>query len=315
VYDTAAPTGPAAREGAQGASSSSDDQKAEQKAERELAEREIENGASTLTRKERKRVGEYSRLTALTVFSIIRAEGEEELRRPASSLWWSGIAAGIGISTSVFAQAVLYGALEGHEHRWLLSSIGYAVGFVLVILSRLQLFTENTLSVVLPMLSAPSWGKLGLSARLWAIVLGANFIGTFLTAFFVITLTATGEGGHEGHVAAMLEVSRHAAQSSGLTALVKGIPAGFFIAALVWMLPSSKGFELWVVILFTTLIAAGGFTHVIAGSTEMFLLVVDGQIGVGDAFLGYLLPVFAGNVIGGTGLFAMLAYGQIHAEI
>ncbi|MEE3154987.1 MAG: formate/nitrite transporter family protein, partial [Pseudomonadota bacterium] len=160
--------------------------RAEQKAERENVEREIESGNSTLTRRERRRVSAHSRLSALTVFSIIRSEGEEELRRPTSSLWWSGIAAGIGISTSVFAQALLYEALEGSPNRWVVSSLGYSVGFILVILSRLQLFTENTLSVVLPMLSEPSWGKLGLSARLWAIVLTANFIGTFLTAFFVM---------------------------------------------------------------------------------------------------------------------------------
>lgn len=289
--------------------------KAEQKAERENAEREIESGNSTLTRRERRRVSAHSRLSALTVFSIIRGEGEEELRRPASSLWWSGIAAGIGISTSVFAQALLYAALEGSPNRWLISSLGYAVGFVLVILSRLQLFTENTLSVVLPMLSEPSWAKLGQSARLWAIVLTANFIGTFLTALFVLTLSAGADGQLSGNVRAMLEVADHAAQAQGWTALAKGIPAGFFIAALVWMLPSSKGFEVWVVVLFTSLIAAGGFTHVIAGSTEMFMLVINGQMGVAQAFIGYLIPTFLGNVIGGTGLFAMLAYGQIHAEI
>ena len=287
----------------------------EQLAERETIEREIDEGAIALTRKERKRASEHSRLSALTVFAIIRREGEEELRRPASSLWWSGIAAGIGISTSVYAQALLYDAFPTHPHRDLIASLGYTVGFVLVILSRLQLFTENTLSVVLPMLSEPSWAKLGRSARLWGIVLTANFIGTFATAFMVLTLTATGHGAYSSHVDAMLEVSGHAAQASGLAALVKGIPAGFFIAALVWMLPSSKGFELWVIMLFTGLIAAGGFTHVIAGSTEMFLLVADGRLGVAQAFLDHLIPVFAGNVIGGTGLFAMLAYGQIHAEI
>ncbi|MCJ2188953.1 formate/nitrite transporter family protein [Novosphingobium beihaiensis] len=291
------------------------EQKAEQKAEREIAEREIEGSAATLTRKERRRVSEHSRLSALTVFSVIRREGEEELRRPASSLWWSGIAAGIGISSSVYAQALLFHAFAAHPHRDLIASLGYSVGFVLVILSRLQLFTENTLSVVLPMLSEPSWTRLGLSARLWGVVLTANFIGTFLTASMVLMLTGTGDGGHSGHVTAMLEVSRHAAEASGMTALVKGIPAGFFIAALVWMLPSSKGFELWVIVLFTALIAAGGFTHVIAGSAEMFLLVVGGEMSMGAALLDHLLPTFAGNVIGGTGLFAMLAYGQIHAEI
>lgn len=288
--------------------------RADQKAERENAEREIESG-STLTRKERRRASEHSRLSALTVYAIIAREGEEELRRPTSSLWWSGIAAGIGISTSVFAQGLLYANFPDDPNRWLISSLGYSVGFVLVILSRLQLFTENTLSVVLPMLSEPSWGKLGLSARLWAIVLTANFIGTFLTAFFVLAMSVEVGGEPAGYVKAMLEVSHHAAETQGLEAMVKGIPAGFFIAALVWMLPSSKGFELWVVMLFTALIAAGGFTHVIAGSTEMFMLVVDGQISARDAFLQYLAPTFAGNVIGGTGLFAMLAYGQIHAEI
>ncbi|WP_240338968.1 formate/nitrite transporter family protein [Novosphingobium sp. BW1] len=289
--------------------------RAEQKAERENTEREIESGNSTLTRRERRRVSAHSRLSALTVFSIIRSEGEEELRRPTSSLWWSGIAAGIGISTSVFAQALLYDTLEGSPNRWLVSSLGYSVGFIFVILSRLQLFTENTLSVVLPMLSEPSWGKLGLSARLWTIVLTANFIGTFLTAFFVMVMSDGGDAEASSHVTAMLEVSKHAAQSQGWTALVKGIPAGFFIAGLVWMLPSSKGFELWVIMVFTALIAAGGFTHVIAGSTEMFMLVIDGQKSIEAAFTGYLLPTFAGNVIGGTGLFAMLSYGQIHAEI
>lgn len=289
------------------------EQKAEQQAEREIAERELDGSAAPLTRKERRRVSEHSRLSALTVFSIIRREGEEELRRPAFSLWWSGIAAGIGISSSIYAQALLYDAFATHPHRDLIASLGYAVGFVLVILSRLQLFTENTLSVVLPMLSEPGWARLGLCARLWAIVLTANLIGTFMTAFAVLTVAGTGDG--TGPVAAMLAVSGHAADASGVAALLEGIPAGFFIAALVWMLPSSKGFELWVIVLFTALIAAGGFTHVVAGSTEMFLLVVDGRMGMGEAFAAHLLPIFAGNVIGGTGLFAMLAYGQIHAEI
>ena len=69
------------------------------------------------------------------------------------------------------------------------------------------------------------------------------------------------------------------------------------------------------VIMFTWLIAAGDFTHVIAGSTEMFLLAFNGELGFTEALLLHLLPTLAGNIIGGTGLFAMLAYGQIHAEI
>ena len=121
------------------------------------------------------------------------------------------IAAGIGISSSVYAQALLYETFADHPYRDLIASLGYTVGFVLVILSRLQLFTENTLSVVLPMLSEPSWMRLGRSGRLWAIVLTANFIGTFLTALAVLTVTQGVEGQYSSHVAAMLEVSEHAA--------------------------------------------------------------------------------------------------------
>lgn len=282
------------------------------KAERENTEREIADGDPALTRKERSQASDNRRLSALTVFAIIRREGEEELRRPLASLWWSGIAAGIGISTSVFAQGLLYQALDGHPQRALLASLGYTFGFALVILSRLQLFTENTLSVVLPILSEPSGEKVRCAARLWSIVLLANFVGTFATALCITLVAGHGPG---SHYAAMLEVSHHAARSSGLDALVLGIPAGFFIAALVWMLPSSKGFELLVIVMFSWLIAAGGFAHIVAGSTEMFLLMLAGEMSVTAGIFGHLVPIFAGNVIGGTGLFAMLAYAQIHEEL
>lgn len=93
------------------------------------------------------------------------------------------------------------------------------------------------------------------------------------------------------------------------------MPAGFFIAALVWMLPSAKGSEVIVIILFTWLIAASGFTHVVAGSNEIFNLVVIGEMNIITAFTHHIFPVLIGNIIGGTGLFAVLAYGQIHHEL
>jgi formate/nitrite transporter FocA (FNT family) len=98
-------------------------------------------------------------------------------------------------------------------------------------------------------------------------------------------------------------------------ALFRGIPAGFLIAAIVWMLPSSKGFEVWIIILFTWLIAAGGFTHVIVGSNEIFLMMLNQELSVLDGFLHHLGPTLVGNILGGTGLFAMMAYGQIREEM
>ena len=179
--------------------------------ERETQEQEIHDADPGLTQHESERAVEHQRLSALTVFAIIRREGDEELHRPLLSLWWSGVAAGIGISSSVLAQGILTTALAGQPQADLIAKIGYTVGFVLVILSRLQLFTENTLSVVLPALSDPSRKRFVRWARLWAVVLAANLVGTLATAWFSWQFSAY----WPDHLEGMLTVSRHAAEPAG----------------------------------------------------------------------------------------------------
>jgi formate/nitrite transporter FocA (FNT family) len=100
-----------------------------------------------------------------------------------------------------------------------------------------------------------------------------------------------------------------------LETLLHGIPAGFFVAAMVWMLPNARGSEIWVIVIATYMIALGGFAHVVVGSMEAFLLVLAGEVAIVDALWGCLLPAFIGNVLGGTVLFSLLAYGQVRQEI
>jgi len=256
-------------------------------------------------------VEENLRLKAPVVYEIIRLEGIEELERPARSLWWSGFAAGLAISTSVYCEGFLHALLPDAHWRPLVENLGYTVGFLIVILGRLQLFTENTITVVLPVLADWTRSNLLRVGRLWAIVLAANIVGTFMSAVMVIHLGIIGSD----HVAATLEVSRHFADKSSLQILQVAIPAGFLVAALVWALPSSKGSEFWIIATLAYVIALGDLAHVIAGSTEVFLLVLAGELGAITAVVSYLLPALVGNVIGGTGLFALLAYGQVRAEL
>lgn len=264
-----------------------------------------------LSRRQKGEVEGHRNLSSVSVYAVVRAEGAEELKRPDASLWWSGVAAGLGISASIVAEGILHESFAGHPRQEAIENLGYTVGFALVILGRLQLFTENTVTAILPLLARPSPRMLRATARLWGIVLAANLAGTFLTALVTLHLGTAAPG----HVAAMLEVSQHFADHDAGEALAMGIPAGFLIAALVWMLPSAKGSELLVIMLMTYLIAMGGFTHVVAGSSEAFLLLLDGRIGVTHAFLGLIAPTFLGNVVGGTGLFTLLAWGQVKDEI
>jgi formate/nitrite transporter FocA (FNT family) len=97
--------------------------------------------------------------------------------------------------------------------------------------------------------------------------------------------------------------------------LLLGVPAGFLIAALSWMLPNSEGSKFWVILFVTYVIALGGFAHVVAGSVEVFMLVIAGQLSLVTAFGGILLPALIGNILGGTALFSLIAYGQVHEEM
>ncbi|MCA1778250.1 MAG: formate/nitrite transporter family protein [Xanthomonadaceae bacterium] len=281
------------------AKEAADDQKSRARArDRQSREQTPTSSEKSLTPKERNTVAEHGGLSSLAVYSVILREGKEELQRPKTSLWWSGVAAGLGISTSVLARAILRANLgSDHPYLTLIESLGYSFGFVLVILSRLQLFTENTITVVLPILAEPSRNGFYCIARLWGIV-GVH--GGILTA---------------DTLAAMLEISHHLAALSPAETFLRGIPSGFFIAAIVWMLPSAKKSEVLVIIMFTWLIAAGDFTHVIAGSTEIFALVLNGSMNIRTALIDHISPVLIGNILGGTGLFAMLAYGQVHEEM
>jgi formate/nitrite transporter FocA (FNT family) len=115
--------------------------------------------------------------------------------------------------------------------------------------------------------------------------------------------------------AQVADISKHMMANTPMEMFVKGIAAGWLIAALVWMLPSAENIEIFLIGLMTYLIALGGFTHVIAGAVEAFYLWVTQAATTLDVFFGFLLPTLAGNVVGGTILFALLSYAQVRDEI
>lgn len=245
------------------------------------------------------------------IYEIVRRLGEEEMARPAFSLWWSGVAAGLSISFSLLTQAVLHTHLADAPWRPLVESFGYCVGFLMVVLARQQLFTENTITAVLPLLAKFTPLKLRQFTRLWSVVLVANFVGTFVAALFFVDTPALSPELR----ASMLEVSRGLLGYGFFAMLIKAVPAGFLIAAMVWLIPSADTAQFYVITLITYLIAVAGFMHIVAGSTEAFYLALNGAAGWGFVVGGFVVPVLIGNIIGGTALFTLIAYGQVMHEI
>lgn len=245
---------------------------------------------------------------AAIIHGAIRLEGEEELSRSSQALAWSGLAAGLAMGASLLAQGVLHSYLADVVWRHLVVSLGYTAGFLIVVLGRQQLFTENTLNVVIPLLDSKKMKVLKNVGRLWLVVLLANLAGAWLFAWFLSSTSACGE--HLKH--SLTEVSRKGVLVGGAsTVFFRAIIAGWLIALMVWMLPAADSSRFFVVLLISYLVGAGSLSHIIAGAVEVFYLLHRDVISWGNAFGGYLLPALAGNTLGGVALVAILNHAQV----
>jgi formate/nitrite transporter FocA (FNT family) len=234
-----------------------------------------------------------------------------ELRRPTSALLASGLVAGLAIGFSVFTQAMLRAHLPDADWRPLVESVGYSMGFLIVILGHMQLFTENTITVVCPALERPCPRIFLGVARLWSVVLGANLVGA---CAFGAALWMTRE--LQPHIwDDILALSRHATGFPWWETLWRGIGAGWLIAAMVWIMSTAERAHLALIVIVTYVIALADFSHVVAGATEAAVVVFAGGLSPWEGAFGFVLPAFLGNVLGGTVLFTLLTWAQIRAEL
>lgn len=254
-----------------------------------------------------KEVEEHAAINSSTVYHAILKEGEEELARPTSALFWSGLAAGLSMGFSPIMEALISSHLPPTEWRPLLSKFGYCAGFLIVILGRQQLFTENTLTPVLPLLKNPRAASALNVLRLWTIVLAANLAGAAVMAFVMIKSSVFEQDTKQEIVRLGLD----ALAPGALTIGIKAVFAGWLIALLIWLLPFAESARTLVIIFITYLIGIGHFSHSIAGSIDVFAGAVDGASGWGQAVMTFLMPALAGNIIGGVILVAALNHAQV----
>jgi len=186
---------------------------------------------------------------------------------------------------------------------WSAFGAGLSIGF--------SVLAQGLLTAVLPVVARRQWDWIWVMLRLWGIVLAGNLVGCLLFAAFLAF-----SGALSPEIASAVHaVGAKLMANSASEMFVKGIVAGWLIAALVWMLPSAEGTEIFVITLITYLIALGGFTHVVAGSAEALYLWLTGAESLARVEFVFFLPTLAGNVFGGTLMFAVLSYAQVREEI
>jgi formate-nitrite transporter family protein len=252
-----------------------------------------------------------SRPSAALIHETIRAEGEQELERHWWAILMSGLAAGLSIGLSLVVQGEFHAVLSDEATRRLVAPLGYTVGFLVVVLGRQQLFTENTLTPILPLLHHRDLGTLIKVLKLWGLVLASNIAGTWAIGYGLAHTTI-----FEPKVTdAFLELSRHTVDATFSATFVRAVFAGWLIALMMWLLPATKGSRAHIVVIMTYVVALGEFAHIVAGSVECAYLVQRGQASIAQYGYDFFLPTLLGNILGGTTLVALLNYGQVAAEL
>jgi formate/nitrite transporter FocA (FNT family) len=242
------------------------------------------------------------------IYKTILVEGEAELKRFSGSLW-SAISAGVAMGFSFLTQAMLAYYLPNEPWEPLIVRFGYTSGFLIVILSRQQLFTFDTSTVLLPLLVNPAKSGFVKVVRFWGTILLGNFLGALIFAVVIGTISLFEYGVNTE----LQSIGLSAFQRNFWKIFVGAIFAGYVIASLVWIMPSAENASVLAIILITYVLALHGFSHIVAGSVQALYLFVKGIISIWDFFYWFFIPTLAGNIIGGTAMVAAMA--QTHQRV
>ncbi|MBS0880371.1 formate/nitrite transporter family protein [Pantoea sp. JGM49] len=248
---------------------------------------------------------------AAAIHEEIRQDGEKELERDGMALLWSAVAAGLSMSASLMAKGIFHVHLADVPGGFLLENLGYTFGFVIVIMARQQLFTENTVTAVLPVMHKPTGGNFMLLLRLWVIVLAGNLIGTALGALAFNHMPIFDEATRQ----AFTVISEKVMDNSPSEMFANAVISGWIIATMVWMFPYAGAAKIVVIVMMTWLVALGDLAHIVVGSVEVLYLVFAGTLPWQEFLWPFALPTLLGNITGGTLIFALISHAQIRNDM
>ncbi len=245
------------------------------------------------------------RPSAEEIYQQVARNAKQELKRSSVSLAVSGFTGGTFMGFSALGVGIVLAVLGHGPGAFLLSRMLYPLGFIVVIIGRSQLFTENTLYPVALILAEKKevWN----TARLWAIVLPSNLAGALAFASLISLTHAVSP-----HIVdAIAHLGAEAASVPLATVFWSGVVGGWMIATAAWMVSGSHSISgsILLIWLLTFVVGAGNFAHCIASSGEIMTAALSGQT-TWLAYARWLGPAVAGNVCGGVLMVTLLEYGQ-----
>jgi formate/nitrite transporter FocA (FNT family) len=251
------------------------------------------------------------RPSAQDIYEQVANNARQELGRSSVSLAISGLAGGIFMGLSALGNAIAIALLTpaGTAPSHVVLFVGrmfYPLGFIVVILGRSQLFTENTLYPVALVLAEKRhfWKTL----RLWATVLPANVLGALA---FAAIASLTGAL-RPDMVQSLAALGVDAIHNPSSTIFWSGIMGGWIIATVAWLVSGSHSItgSVMIIWMLTFVVGLGNFAHCIATSGEILAAVLIGKA-AWTTYPNWLFFAVAGNICGGVGMVTLLEYGQV----
>lgn len=236
------------------------------------------------------------------IFQRVAASADEEFDRPTRLLLFSGLAAGLSIGLSFYARA----AVTAQVDSAVVGNLLYPIGFLLIVIGRYQLFTENTLTPVTLVITRIA--SLPMLLRNWGLVLSANVAGAALLALFFALTPVMSPDTYD----AAVDIGHHALAADWDALFVKGIMAGWLVASMVWLVHAARDTISRIVLVFFImyLVPTADLYHCIIGICEALFMFYIGETTFTHAIFGFFTPVVLGNTVGGVLLVALLNYAQ-----
>jgi formate/nitrite transporter FocA (FNT family) len=248
-----------------------------------------------------------------TVLEQQVTEATEELKRPAAGLLLSSLSAGMDLGFGPLLMAValtLVGETWSHQASQILVANAYAVGFIFVVIGRSTLFTERTMSAVLPVLDGKA--RLAELFRLWGMALVGNLVGAALMAAIIALL-----GPLLGvvRVSALAEIAEKLIRQPGWVMLLSAVLAGWLMGLMTWLVTAARDTTGQILAVWMTAFVLGlvGLHHSIAGSIEILMALFAGAGPMTADFGKFILWAVLGNAVGGSCFVALLKFGHVRA--
>lgn len=249
---------------------------------------------------------ESTRRSAHEIFEVVLSNARDELSRSTIALFFSGLGGGICMGLTGLGVALALSYLGNGPIQQFISFFLYPTGFIVVIISRAQLFTENTLYPVVLVLDERK--HVLNTLRLWGSVYAANVAGAMFFGWLVMKTGAL----PTNFADSLAGLGMHAAEGHFNLIFAKAVIGGWLIALVAWCVAASHWTIAQLVItwILTFIVGAGHFSHCIASSAEVIAAVMSGHLHFSNYFQ-WLVPCTLGNIVGGVAMVSVLNYGQV----